>query len=181
MGDTVSARTWQDKAQVARDARDASLAKVEPALQLPETLPINSQGLPREHLTAREYELTTSYTALELLKKLREKSLSAEELTRAFLRRAAVAHHATNCLTELLWDDAIERAKYLDSLPGPIGPLHGLPISTKEHHGMHLHNRPVDCAYVSWIGTPSPHSPLNQILCIPSYLIKSSNFSAEWS
>jgi hypothetical protein len=28
-----------------------------------------------------------------------------------------------------MWDEALERAKYLDSLPEPIGPLHGLPIS----------------------------------------------------
>ncbi|TLD19306.1 hypothetical protein PspLS_09754 [Pyricularia sp. CBS 133598] len=35
------------------------------------------------------------------------------------LRRAAIAHAATNRLTELLWDQAIERAKYLDKLPEP--------------------------------------------------------------
>lgn len=40
-----------------------------------------------------------------------------------------------NCITELLPDHAIERAKYLDSLPHPIGPLHGLPISIKEQFG----------------------------------------------
>ena len=34
-----------------------------------------------------------------------------------------------NCVTELMWDEAIERAKYLDSLPEAVGPLHGLPIS----------------------------------------------------
>lgn len=28
---------------------------------------------------------------------------------------------------------AIERARYLDGLDEPIGPLHGLPISVKEH------------------------------------------------
>lgn len=161
----TSPETWEVKAQVARDARDASLAKANPPLQLPsDDLPLISQGLPSEHLTSREYDLTTSYTALQLLENLRNKSISAEELTRAFLRRAAIAQHATNCLTEVMWDEAIERAKYLDSLPEPLGPLHGLPMSVKEHQGMHLYNKPVNCAYVDWIGTPSPHSPLNQIL-----------------
>lgn len=160
----ASAEHWEVKAQQARNARHASLAKVEPTLQLPDALPTSSQRLPVEYLTPREYDLTTSYTALELLKRLREKTTSAEELTRAFLRRAAIAHHATNCLTELMWDEAIERAKYLDSLSEPLGPLHGLPISVKEHQGMHLYKRPVDCAYVSWIGTQSPYSHLNQRL-----------------
>ncbi|KAF2159620.1 hypothetical protein M409DRAFT_60689 [Zasmidium cellare ATCC 36951] len=164
LADMAYGQTWEAKAKGAREARDASLAKVEPALQLPDGLATSSQHLPVEHLTPREYDLTTNYSTLELLKKLRDKTLSAEELTRAFLRRAAIAQHATNCLTELMWDEAIERAKYLDSLPESLGPLHGLPISTKEHQGMHLYNRPLDCAYVSWIGTPSPHSPLNQIL-----------------
>lgn len=40
-----------------------------------------------------------------------------------------------NCVTELMWDEAMERAKYLDSLTEPIGPLHGLPISVGQNDG----------------------------------------------
>lgn len=35
-----------------------------------------------------------------------------------------------------MWDEAIARAKHLDSLPEPKGAFFGLPISTKEHQGM---------------------------------------------
>lgn len=35
-----------------------------------------------------------------------------------------------------MWDEAIARAKHLDSLPEPRGAFFGLPISTKEHQGM---------------------------------------------
>lgn len=45
-----------------------------------------------------------------------------------------------NCVTELLSDSAIERAEALDAYYAehgkPIGPLHGLPISVKEHLNM---------------------------------------------
>ena len=45
-----------------------------------------------------------------------------------------------NCITELLPEAALERANYLDSYllqeKKPIGPLHGLPISVKEHVAM---------------------------------------------
>lgn len=46
----------------------------------------------------------------------------------------------TNCVTEVLPHTAIQRAKYLDEYLAthekPIGPLHGLPISAKEHIGI---------------------------------------------
>lgn len=51
-----------------------------------------------------------------------------------------------------MWDQAIERAKYLDSLPEPKGKLFGLPISTKEHHGMVGDNVSTHASFVAWIG-----------------------------
>lgn len=60
----------------------------------------------------------------------------------------------TNCLVELLWDEAIARAKHLDSLPEPKGLLFGLPISTKEHHGMVGDNVSTHASFAAWIGKP---------------------------
>ena len=49
---------------------------------------------------------------------------------------AAIAQQATNCLTEIFFEDAIARAKQLDVYIArtgkPVGPLHGLPISLKD-------------------------------------------------
>lgn len=67
-----------------------------------------------------------------------------------------------NCVTEIMWDEAIERARYLDSLPEPIGPLHGLPISVKEHHGMR--GKTCNASNVAWIGLSSVDNYLNNIL-----------------
>jgi amidase len=155
MGDVRNLETWQEKAAAARAQRDATLTKVQPALEgLPTTaeLPLDTRELPKSFLTARELEITEQYTITELLAALRERKISVEEVTRAFLRRAVVAHAATNCLTELLWDRAIERAKYLDSLPEPKGMLFGLPISTKEHQGMVGSNITSNASCVAWIG-----------------------------
>jgi amidase len=58
----------------------------------------------------------------------------------------------TNCITELLPAKALERAKYLDDYfaehKKPVGPLHGLPISVKEHVGIKGYG--LNAAFVAW-------------------------------
>lgn len=89
--------TWQDKVAGERAKRDASLRKVDPKIEgMPDDLPVNSRGLPAVILTEREIEITESYTVTQLLAVLRERTISVEEVTRAFLRRAAVAHLAVS-------------------------------------------------------------------------------------
>lgn len=55
----------------------------------------------------------------------------------AFCKRASIAHQLTNCLTEVLYDSALAQAQELDKhllVTGePVGLLHGLPISVKDH------------------------------------------------
>ena len=89
--------TAQQKIERARLRRANGLAKVEPKLQgLPEVLPVNCQELPKAVLTAREIQITEKYDVMELLKLLREKKLLVQEVTRAFLRRAALAQAAVS-------------------------------------------------------------------------------------
>jgi amidase len=165
MGNIDVPTAWEAQAEIPRRIRDDSLLKVQPPLQgIPDVLPQDSQALPNLMLTPRELELTQNYSVNELLVELRTKRLSSEELTRAFLRRAAVAQLATNCLTELMWDDAIQRSRYLDSLPEPIGPLHGLPISVKEHLGTKGKNQQANGSYVAYVGKHPDSSLLLDIL-----------------
>ena len=87
--------TAQQKIERARARREVGLAKVEPKLEgLPEQLPLSSQGLAGSVLTAREIQLTEGYGVIELLAILRQRKVSVEEVTRAFLRRAALAQAA---------------------------------------------------------------------------------------
>jgi Asp-tRNA(Asn)/Glu-tRNA(Gln) amidotransferase A subunit family amidase len=68
-----------------------------------------------------------------------------------------------NCTTELLPEMALQRAAYLDSLGHPLGPLHGLPISIKEHHGMV--NGTNHASFVARIKSPQPSpSGVNDVL-----------------
>jgi amidase len=63
--------------------------------------------------------------------------LTAEQVIKAYLKRAGVPHQLTNCATEFLGKEAIDPAKYLDEelrrRGKPIDPLHGLPISVKKY------------------------------------------------
>ncbi|KAJ6442310.1 Armadillo-like helical [Purpureocillium lavendulum] len=160
--------SWRERAAEAVARRDAGLAKVEPKLEgVPKELPRSSIGLPKLVLTARELEITEGFTVTQLLAALRAREVSAEEVTRAFLRRAALAQAAVRpdqLPTELLWDEAIERARYLDSLPEPKGQLFGLPISTKEHHGMVGSNVVTTASYAAWVGKQHGSNVLYDIL-----------------
>jgi amidase len=75
----------------ARELRDTSVARVEPPLaSLPDPLPKNVMGIAKQVLTPEELNIT-SYDVPELLQALRQKVYSCETVTRAFLRRAALA------------------------------------------------------------------------------------------
>jgi hypothetical protein len=55
----MTIQPWEAKASIARTKRDDSVARVEPPLQgLPDTLPQNSQDLPKTILTPKELEIT---------------------------------------------------------------------------------------------------------------------------
>ncbi|KAH7333379.1 amidase signature domain-containing protein [Rhexocercosporidium sp. MPI-PUGE-AT-0058] len=89
-------------------------------------------------LSGEELQWTDpSNDALTTLAFVSSGSVTAEQLITAFCKRAAIAHAATNCLTEITFDAAIQRAKTLDehfrNTGKVVGPLHGLPISVKDH------------------------------------------------
>ncbi|MCJ1479223.1 hypothetical protein MMC13_007908 [Lambiella insularis] len=145
--------TWQEISRKMRQYRDMTMAQVEPPV--PDVLerPSNVLAMPQQLLSDAEFTITETAPEL-LLASLSTGKLTSKEVTNAFLRRAALAQKLVNCVTELLPGRALARARELDAYYAehkmPIGPLHGLPISVKEHVGMKGLDRNV--AFVSWVG-----------------------------
>ncbi|KAF7514108.1 hypothetical protein GJ744_004433 [Endocarpon pusillum] len=155
----MASKTWQEIARAAREHRDRSIAEVKPPLPeiRSEDLPLNVTAIPWKHLSSFEIELTET-SPEKLVKSLASGELTSTEVTNAFLRRAGIAQKLTNCITELLPSRALARAAYLDSYLSthktPIGPLHGLPISVKEHVGMQGLGQ--NAGFVSWWDHTAP-------------------------
>ncbi|RKU48799.1 hypothetical protein DL546_006035 [Coniochaeta pulveracea] len=118
-------------------------AKVPKELYIPEAIaenpPKNVTGVPRESgiLTEQELDITEKYDAVSLAEAIANRKFTAVAVATAFAKRAIIAHQVTCCLTEWFMDEAIERAKALDDhlerTGKTVGPLHGVPISVKEH------------------------------------------------
>ena len=96
----------------------------------------NVLSLPPQFLAPKEIEITEKYDVETLCSALATRRLSSVEVVEAFCHRAAIAQQLTNCLTEPLFESAVERARYLDRYlqenGKPFGPFHGLPVSVKD-------------------------------------------------
>ncbi|KAI4716327.1 amidase [Aureobasidium sp. EXF-10727] len=131
-------KTYIDISRAKREQRDRlirnewklskKLAVANNVLEVPKTCGI---------LTNREVTITEENDAVDIVNKIRQQEYTAEEVAVAFCKRAAVAQQLTNCLTEIFFEEAIERARQLDqertaNPSAPWKPLHGLPISLKD-------------------------------------------------
>uniref|UniRef100_A0A8H7TQA1 Amidase domain-containing protein n=1 Tax=Bionectria ochroleuca TaxID=29856 RepID=A0A8H7TQA1_BIOOC len=135
--------------QKALKIREDSIDSVLPGVTLPDPLPQNVQGIPDTILNPAELQIT-GYDTLEIVQRLASRELSCESVTK-------LAQKTVNCITELLPEHAIKRAKYLDSLPHPTGPLHGLPISIKEQFGFEKDQ----CGAIIFARTSQPQSVMH--------------------
>ncbi|GJE89672.1 amidase [Phanerochaete sordida] len=133
--------------------REAILAQW-PDWHLREEVPAGVQdvsALPVSGLTPREREIVAQ-DATALVDALRARRYTALEVARAFCHVALVAQGLTNCLTEVFFDEALARAAELDrhlaETGETVGPLHGLPVSIKDHILVKGHD--TASGYTSW-------------------------------
>lgn len=88
-------------------------------------------------LSEKELAITENYDATALAAAIASRQLTAVEVTVAFCKRAAIAHQLTCCLTNFFMEEAVAQAQQLDDYlqhNGKVmGPLHGVPVSLKEH------------------------------------------------
>ncbi|XP_035669382.1 fatty-acid amide hydrolase 1-like [Branchiostoma floridae] len=85
--------------------------------------------------TAARRRAILSLSLPQLTQQLRDGQLSAVQVLQAFQEKATVVNDELNCLTEPI-PDASERAQNLDAADRPLGLLHGVPVSIKEHYNI---------------------------------------------
>ncbi|EME41836.1 hypothetical protein DOTSEDRAFT_74034 [Dothistroma septosporum NZE10] len=130
---------WQAIAVRKRAEREA---KIPAEWQFPPSLfpgpdVLDVSTFPRDSGLLDDHELQlTDATASEVVANIATGVWTSEQVTRAICKRAVIAQRLVNCLTEICFEAAIERAKALDArlrIDGkPVGPLHGLPVSLKD-------------------------------------------------
>ncbi|KAI0545306.1 amidase [Xylaria curta] len=162
----ASGASWQEVAADRQRHRDATIASLNPPLpDLPADIPLDTTRVAESILTAEEIEITSSNIE-DLIPKLASGHWSAKAVIEAFMRRAGLAQQLTNCVTELL-PKAVKRATELDAYLAnngkPVGPLHGVPISIKEHIG--IKGCDLNAGFVGWVGrVPEDNAYILQIL-----------------
>ncbi|KAL4803953.1 amidase signature domain-containing protein [Aspergillus unguis] len=150
------ASTWEAQGLKARNILEQSIPKqwTVPADQLPPVTQLNVLDFPRKCgiLTDKELDITES-SATALVKAMGKGQYSAEEVVVAFLKRSVIGHQLFNFATEFMADKAISRAKELDhyfkETGKLVGPLHGIPISVKEHIG--FKGLTLNAGYAIWV------------------------------
>ncbi|KAH7007793.1 amidase signature domain-containing protein [Macrophomina phaseolina] len=107
--------------------------------------PLDVREIPRTCgiLTPEELEITENYDATGLAAAIAAREHTSVAVATAFCKRAIVAHQLSCCLTQWFMDEALERARaldeHLDRTGKTVGPLHGVPVSLKEHIGLAGH------------------------------------------
>ncbi|KAM0282489.1 hypothetical protein ACHAQH_003003 [Verticillium albo-atrum] len=88
-------------------------------------------------LSPEEISITEDFDAVGLAEAIASRRFTAVTVVTAFAKRAIIAHQLTCCLTQWFMAEAIEQASQLDAhlaaTGKTVGPLHGVPISIKEH------------------------------------------------
>lgn len=121
----------------------AAAVKAEAQSRVPSAHRISTALLPsrvidlcQEHATLSTLDREIlQLDATDLRNRLASRTYTALQATDSYIKSASLAHQAVNCLTDFFPQEALERAKWLDEQyeisGGPVGPLHGVPISVK--------------------------------------------------
>lgn len=151
---------------LAKQKREEVAAKIPAEWRLPSTImaefhekaTINVLDVPRSSgiLTPKELEITEQYDASDLIKLMASGALKSVDVVTAFCKRAAIAQQCVSCLTEIMFDEALAKARecddYLAKHGKPMGPLHGLPISLKD--SFNVKGVQATIGYTSFISRP---------------------------
>lgn len=148
-----SSRSWKETAKWTVREREALLDRFQGwRLQVP--VPdsrTDVSAIPTSQLTSREKEIVLQ-DATSLVEALRDRRYTAVEVLKAFCHVATIAQDLTNCLTEIMFEEGLQRAaeldRHLEETGQVVGPLHGLPVSIKDHIRVKGHD--TSTGYIAW-------------------------------
>ncbi|KAF3490850.1 acetamidase [Arthroderma uncinatum] len=132
-------QSYKEISAIARKRRDDAISAFWSIPDIKDDeLPQDLRSYPQTSgLLAADELAIVNTDATELLEKIREGRLSSVTITTAFCKAAIIAQKLTNCVTEVLFTEGLERAKQLDDhlqkTGSIVGPLHGLPVSLKDN------------------------------------------------
>lgn len=109
----------------------------------------------------------TNATATEIVRRIAEGEWTASQVLEAYIARAAQAQHQTNCLTEVLFEDARLQASQLDeefvTTKKVRGRLHGVPMSFKDQFEIAGYDATI--GFTHWANKPSTDDAFLVSLC----------------
>lgn len=132
--------------------REAILAKYpEWRIQDPGDHVTDVSGLMLSKLTILERDIVLQ-DAFSLCARLASREYTSVQVLTAFCKVAVASQDLTNSLTEIFFEEGFERARQLDDhlkrTGQVVGPLHGLPVSIKDHILVKGHD--TASGYASW-------------------------------
>ncbi|KAI0783311.1 amidase [Abortiporus biennis] len=147
--------SWETISKAKQATRHALLAEWPEwhlkADSIPDSSVKDVSKVPVSQLTQRENEIVHQ-DATSLVEKLRDRQYTAVEVFKAFAHVATIAQELTNCLTEVFFKEGLERAeqldKHLEETGTVVGPLHGLPVSIKDH--ILVKGYDTSTGYIAW-------------------------------
>jgi amidase len=134
----MAVKDYKEVSAIARKRREANITAYYKVPSVKEAkLPKNltKYALESGFYTPQERQIIES-EAEDILKNIAARTWTSLQVAEAFCKAAAYAQELTNCVTEVLFAEALERARFLDKYLAnngeTLGPLHGLPISLKD-------------------------------------------------
>jgi amidase len=145
--------SWREIANDKRNEREENLSKFREwrlTIKLDSSTK-NVTNIARSEMNEKEWEII-NYDATALVDVVKQRKFTCLEVVQATCHAATIAQDLTNCLTEVFFDEALDRAreldKYISENGKPFGPLHGLPVSIKDH--IKVNGKDTATGYVAW-------------------------------
>lgn len=113
---------WQEVVKAKRDEQAVAVARF-----------VESLGTEAAH---QQSGVTAIVDIQDIPRKIAAGEITAEAVAIAHINQIVRAHQQTNCLTEVIFAEAIDEAKRLDqhfkTTGKLVGPFHGVPVTVKD-------------------------------------------------